>query len=62
MPQSRKEMEKIWDLVATYRSMERDGLIESIANHIEFSQCKNRYTTENFDVYRSFAISIRDRL
>jgi len=62
MPQSRKEMEKIWDLVATYRSMERDGLIESIANHIEFSQCKNRYTTKNFDVYRSFAISIRDRL
>ena len=62
MPQSRKEMEKIWDLMATYRSMERDGLIESIANHIEFSQCKNRYTTENFDVYKSFAISIRDRL
>ena len=62
MPQTPKEMEKIWDLVAQYRSMERDGLIESIANHLEFTQCKNRYTVENFDVYRSFVRSIRDRL
>jgi len=52
----------MWDLIATYRSMDRDGLIESIANHIEFSQCKNRYTAEDFDIYRSFALSIRDRL
>ena len=62
MPNTRKEMEIMWDLIATYRSMDRDGLIESIANHIEFSQCKNRYTAEDFDIYRSFALSIRDRL
>lgn len=62
MPQTRKEMENIWELVATYRSMDRDGLIESIANHLEFSQCKNRFTAEDFDVYRSFALSVRDRL
>ncbi len=36
MPQTRKEMENIWELVASYRSMDRDGLIESIANHLEF--------------------------
>ena len=62
MPQTRKEMENIWELVATYRSMDREGLIESIANHLEFSQCKNRFTAKDFDVYRSFALSIRDRL
>jgi len=62
MPQTRKEMENIWKLVATYRSMDRDGLIESIANHLEFSQCKNRFTAEDFDIYRSFALSVRDRL
>jgi|TARA_B110000881_G_scaffold70704_1_gene61285 starch phosphorylase len=62
MPQTRKEMEIMWDLIATYRSMDRDGLLESMANHIEFSQCKNRYTAEDFDVFRSLALSIRDRL
>mgnify|MGYP000291805639 FL=1 len=62
MPQTRKEMEIMWDLIATYRSMDRDGLLESMANHIEFSQCKNRYTAEDFDIFRSFALSIRDRL
>jgi starch phosphorylase len=62
MPQTRKEMEIMWDLIATYRSMDRDGLLESMANHIEFSQCKNRYTAEDLDIFRSFALSIRDRL
>ncbi len=62
MPQTRKEMDIMWDLIATYRSMDRDGLLESMANHIEFSQCKNRYTAEDFDIFRSFALSIRDRL
>jgi len=40
MPQTRKEMENIWELLATYRSMDRDGLIESIANHLEFRNVK----------------------
>ena len=62
MPQTRKEMEIMWDLIATYRSMDRDGLLESMANHIEFSQCKNRYTAGDFDIFRSFALSIQDRL
>ena len=38
MPQTRQEMEKIWDVVAKYRPMDRDGLIKSIANHLEFFQ------------------------
>ncbi|MBC8257474.1 MAG: glycogen/starch/alpha-glucan phosphorylase [SAR324 cluster bacterium] len=62
MPNTRQEMEKIWELVANYRAMDPEGLIASIANHLEFSQCKNRYTAEDFDIYRSFALSIRDRL
>ena len=51
MPQTRKEMEIMWDLIATYRSMDRDGLLESMANHIELAQCKNRYTDEDFDIF-----------
>ena len=62
MPQTRQEMENIWDVVAKYRPLDRDGLIKSIANHLEFSQCKNRHTAEDIDVYRSLALSIRDRL
>ena len=62
MPQTNQEMENIWDVVAKYRPLDRDGLIKSIANHLEFSQCKNRYTTEIIDVYRSLSLSIRDRL
>ncbi len=62
MPNSRKEMENIWELVASYRPMDRDGLINSIANHLEFSQCKNRHTAVDFDIYRSLSLSIRDRL
>ena len=62
MPQNRPEMEKIWDLIADYRRMDREGLIHSMAHHLEFSQCKNRYTAEDFDVYRSLATSLRDRL
>ena len=55
-------MEKIWDLIADYRRMDSEGLIHSMAHHLEFSQCKNRYTAEDFDVYRSLATSLRDRL
>ena len=62
MPQNRPEMEKIWDLIADYRRMDSEGLIHSMAHHLEFSQCKNRYTAEDFDVYRSLATSLRDRL
>ena len=31
MPQNRPEMEKIWDLIADYRRMDREGLIHSMA-------------------------------
>lgn len=62
MPQFREGMETIWSLIADYRRMDEEGLIESIANHLEFSECKNRYTTSDLDVYRSFAMTIRDRL
>ncbi len=54
--------EKIWKRVAQYRGMDKDALVESIANHLEFSLCKNRYTATDFDVYESLALSIRDRL
>ncbi|HJO46158.1 MAG: glycogen/starch/alpha-glucan phosphorylase [SAR324 cluster bacterium] len=62
MPQNRPEMEKIWDLIADYRRLDSEGLIHSMAHHLEFSQCKNRYTVEDFDVYRSLTVSLRDRL
>ena len=62
MPQNRPEMEKIWDLIADYRRMDSEGLIHSMAHYLKFSQCKNRYTAEDFDVYRSLATSLRDRL
>ena len=38
MPQNRPEMEKIWDLIADYRRMDSEGLIHSMAHHLEFSQ------------------------
>ncbi len=62
MPQNRVKMEKVWDLISAYRRMDPQGVTESIANHLEFSQCKNRFTAEDFDVYRSLALCIRDRL
>ena len=37
MPQNRPEMEKIWDLIADYRRLDSEGLIHSMAHHLEFS-------------------------
>lgn len=53
---------KIWQLVGSYRKMDAASLAISIANHLEFSLCKNRYTVNEFDIYESLALSIRDRL
>lgn len=62
MPQSRAQMEKVWKLMETYRPMHSDGLLRSVAEHLEFSQNKNRHNATSFDLYDSLALSIRDRL
>ncbi|MBF0350339.1 MAG: glycogen/starch/alpha-glucan phosphorylase [SAR324 cluster bacterium] len=59
---SAQETNKLWQHIAGYRKMDKDSFIESIANHLEFSLCKNRYTVDNFDIYYSLALSVRDRM
>ncbi len=62
MPHSRPQMKKIWELMETYQPMDVDGLLRSIADHLEFSQNKNRHNLTSFDLYDSLALAIRDRL
>ena len=45
MPQNRPEMEKIWDLIADYRRMDSEGLIHSMAHHLEFSPVSYTHLT-----------------
>ncbi|MBF0287513.1 MAG: glycogen/starch/alpha-glucan phosphorylase [SAR324 cluster bacterium] len=61
MKQAQKQ-DKIWERVAQYRQLDKEGIIQSLANHLEFSLCKNRYTYKDYDIYDSLALSIRDRL
>ncbi len=61
MKQAQKQ-EKIWERVAQYRKLDKEGIIQSLANHLEYSLCKNRYTYKDYDIYDSLALSIRDRL
>lgn len=56
------KIEKIWKEVAGYLKMDKESIIKSIADHLEYSLCKDRYTAEDFDFYESLALSIRDRL
>ena len=62
MPQNRPETEKLWELMATYQPLDAEGLLRAVADHLEFSQSKIRYTATHFDLYQSLALSIRDRL
>ncbi len=55
-------MKKLWELMETYQPMDVDGLLRSIADHLEFSQNKNRHNLTSFDLYDSLALAVRDRL
>ena len=44
MPQNRPETEKLWELMATYQPLDAEGLMRAVADHLEFSQSKIRYT------------------
>ncbi|MGK5092609.1 glycogen/starch/alpha-glucan phosphorylase [Deltaproteobacteria bacterium TL4] len=61
MPNS-SNIEILWKQVAAYRRMDPQAIIESMANHLEYSLCKNRYTVKNFDLFESLILTIRDRL
>ncbi len=60
--QSKTKLNEIWKLVGDYRAMDKQAIMQSLANHLEFSICKNRYTVNDMDVYESLALAIRDRL
>ncbi len=52
----------LWDLVSEYLGMDPKSIVQSVASHMEFTLGKNRFTAEDFDIYESLAMSIRDRL
>mgnify|MGYP000872887010 FL=1 len=55
--------EKLWDLMEkTYLKNDPAALQRSFADHLEYSQGKNRYIATPHDLYQSIALSIRDRL
>lgn len=60
--QSKKGMEKIWNMIADYQQMTPEALLKSISRHLEFSVCKTRYSAKDVHIYESLALSIRDRL
>lgn len=55
--------EKLWKLMEdSYLENDVKSLQRSFANHLEFSQAKNRYIATRHDLYQCMAYSIRDRL
>jgi len=55
--------EKLWKLMEdTYLENDPAALQRSFANHLEYSQGKNRFIATRHDLYQSIAYSIRDRL
>ncbi|NLI75226.1 MAG: glycogen/starch/alpha-glucan phosphorylase [Candidatus Riflebacteria bacterium] len=46
----------------TYLQNDVPSLQRSFANHLEYSQAKNRYIATRHDLYQCLALSIRDRL
>ena len=59
---SKTKLNKIWKLVGDYRAMDKEAIMQSLANHLQFSVCKNRYTVNDVDVYQCLALAIRERL
>ncbi len=61
--QSTDEHERLWALMEdTYLENDAASLQKSFANHLEYSQGKNRYIATRHDLYQCMAYSIRDRL
>ncbi len=57
------EHEKLWKLMEdTYLESDVHSLQKSFADHLEYSQAKNRYIATKHDLYQCMAYSIRDRL
>ncbi|EKD82212.1 MAG: Phosphorylase, partial [uncultured bacterium] len=55
--------EKLWKLMEdSYLENDVKSLQRSFANHLEYSQAKNRYIATRHDLYQCMAYSIRDRL
>ena len=55
--------ENLWKLMEDhYLKSDPESLTRSIADHLEYSQAKNRYIATDFDLYQSCALAIRDRL
>lgn len=60
--QSPLQNEKLWQKLGRTLLKDNESLQNSIVHHLEFSLCKNRFTTTPQDIYQSLARAIRDRL
>mgnify|MGYP001176947034 CR=1 FL=1 len=55
--------EKLWQLMeGSYLKNDVQSLQRSFADHLEYSQAKNRFIATSHDLYQCMAYSIRDRL
>lgn len=61
--QVKDDHEKLWELMeGSYLENDAHSLQKSFADHLEYSQAKNRYIATRHDLYQCMAYSIRDRL
>ncbi len=56
-------MEKFWErLEKDYLPGDKDALLQSMVQHMEYSQLKTRHTAQKLDWYKCLALAIRDRV
>ena len=60
---NKAKMEKFWErLEKDYLAGDKDALLESMAQHMEYSQLKTHHTAQVLDWYKCLALAIRDRV
>ena len=57
-----EKREKLWKRIYEYQGIDKESLLSSIANHMEFTLFSNRNTAVDSDVFSAVAMSVRDRL
>jgi len=57
-----EKREKLWKRIYEYQGIDKESLLSSIANHMEFTLFSNRNTAVDSDVFSAVSLAVRDRL
>jgi starch phosphorylase len=55
-----QKRERFWELLEDYLQLDEKSIECSMADHMEYTQAKEKFTAKDFDFYKSLAYTIKD--